>query len=197
MKIPGYKVICALGTRPAITVFQTHHVIEFRRRNLQNIAILNGDHTMLHQRHNMQALARRQTQLLLLAIFLNIQFKHASEQPNRLVLDVVKLVTQGFPFVDVQYLPDVAIGMSPNQLITPWFINKFIRVGQSISHNGPNDTRLSHSGKQNSALRIFHWRELPTEQALTISPRESKQHNPSFMVKKWDIAESTNNHGEP
>ena len=53
----------------------------------------------------MKALARRQSQLVLPAFLFNIQLQHSGEQPNRLVLDLVILVTQGFTFVDVEILP--------------------------------------------------------------------------------------------
>src|SRR5258708_3895724 len=83
-------------------------------------------------------------------VILERQAKPARGNVDGLVLDSVALQRQATASFDDEDLADIAIGVSPDELVTPWLVNATARVGQIGTH----DPRTSRSPATRSASRI-------------------------------------------
>jgi hypothetical protein len=60
-----------------------------------------------------------------LACQLYLHLQRSTQQSNCFILDSMVLITQRFPFVDMENFSHIARGMSPDELVAPRLFNYF------------------------------------------------------------------------
>jgi hypothetical protein len=71
----------------------------------------------------MQRVARGKSQGLSLGLELDFHFEDAAQKANRFILHHVILIAQRLAPIDMENFPDIAVGVSPNELVTPRLID--------------------------------------------------------------------------
>src|SRR4029434_7598143 len=104
-------------------VFQSDDVVQFRRRRLEHIAILDRRHAMDGLRQDMYGLARVHFELLQLTVDLDLVQKFAGMEIDRLFLPVVILQAQRMACVDVKDLADISLRLRPMKLVPPGLLH--------------------------------------------------------------------------
>ena len=105
--------------RPPIAIFQPHHVVEFRRRYLDDVAVLDRCHPMDGARWNVYALAVPHLPAADLVTLPHLEQQPSAPDENGLVLAVVILQTQCMAGFNVDHLPHVPIRLCPVALVAP------------------------------------------------------------------------------
>ena len=76
----------------------------------------------------MQAIPGRQAHFLALTVSFEIHFEHTTKQADGLIFDPVELIAERLAAIDVQNLADIAIGMGPDDLVAPGFVNRVLLI---------------------------------------------------------------------
>src|SRR5262245_14732948 len=93
--------------------------MQLGRRDLEDVAVLDGRHAVHGRRRHVDAGAGAELELLELAVFLNLEEQLPAVDEDRFVLQVVILQAERVPFVDVNQLADIPIGLRPVELVAP------------------------------------------------------------------------------
>src|SRR5215475_4402268 len=91
----------------------------------------------------MKAITWLELELRSLACQFYLHLQTSTQQANRFLLDSMVLITQRFPFVDMENLSYIAWSMSPNEFVAPGLFN-----------DSPLISLLSHF-KQLYDIKIF------------------------------------------
>src|SRR5262245_30933389 len=88
---------------PSVSVFQTDHVVQLRRRHFEDVAVFDRGHPMNRLRCDVDALARLHLALLepLAFALVDLEQQQPRMQVDRLVLQVVILEAERVAGVDV------------------------------------------------------------------------------------------------
>ena len=82
---------------PPVSILEPHHVVQLRRRDLEDVAVFDRRHAVNGLRRDVDALAGQHLALDELAALLNLEQQLARVQVDRLVLEVVILQAQRWP----------------------------------------------------------------------------------------------------
>src|SRR5918996_2639028 len=103
----------------AVRVLEANDVLQLRRGHLEDVAVFERHHAVLHPRADVVALARAHHFLHQAAPLVDDQEQLSALDVDRLVLALMKLQRELVALLHVKKLPDVAIGVSPDQLVPP------------------------------------------------------------------------------
>jgi hypothetical protein len=110
--------------RAAVAIFEAYDVLEFGRRNLQNVAALGARcHAMPGVGSNVVGVTGLHLSAYHDALLFHLEFIGSIEQVQSLVLDLVVLQGERLSGIDVEDLADVPLGVSEDQLIAPGLFN--------------------------------------------------------------------------
>src|SRR5581483_74728 len=117
MRILGFLVLAA------VAIFEADDVVQFGRRHLEDVAVFDRRHPVHGFRRDVHALAGAHLAFDELTVLLNLEQQLAGVQVDRLVLQVVVLQAERVPFVHVNQLADVALGLRPVELVAPGLLD--------------------------------------------------------------------------
>src|SRR5436309_8883648 len=108
---------------PPVPILEPHHVVQFRCRHLEDVAVFDCRHPMDGFWRDVHAFARQHLAFPQRTSLLDLEHQLARVEVNRLVLVVVVLQAQRVPGVHVNQLADVPIGLRPVKLVTPGLLD--------------------------------------------------------------------------
>src|SRR5690606_20256870 len=112
-----------LFVRPSVPVLEPDDVVQFRRRYLEDVGVLDCRHPMHGLRGDVHRLARKHLAPHQPAIDFDLEQQLAGPEIDRLVLLVVVLQAQRVALRDVDHLPHVPIRLGPVQFVTPGLVD--------------------------------------------------------------------------
>ena len=132
----------ALCLPAAVSVFQPYDIIEFRGRDLDDVAVLDRRHSMHGAGRDVTPVARRHFPSRQSVALLDLEGDPARPQQNRLIFPLVILQAYGVAGVHVDDLTDVPIGLGPVHFVSPGFFDtrRFIahqRLPSRVIRSGP------------------------------------------------------------
>src|SRR5579859_7209515 len=115
----------SLASCPAVTVFQTDHVVDLRGRNLVDVGVLDGRQAVARARDQMDRVALTHAVRLQIAVLEAYLGVHASSyHQEALVLTLVVLERERLTLPDMQDLAEVAVRHRPPHLVAPRLLDQ-------------------------------------------------------------------------
>src|SRR6266513_72773 len=114
-----YRSTMTFMSRPPVAVFQPHHVVDLRRRGLEQVARRHCLELVDQLGLDVERRPLGHGPLDQRFALLNAQDDLAGQHVNRFVLLVVVLQRQNVSRFDVQDFADVPVGPGPDQLVAP------------------------------------------------------------------------------
>src|SRR5437879_4522186 len=137
-------------SRTPVAVFEPHDVVDLGGGSLEQVGRGHGLELVDQLRLDVERRALRHGPLDQRIAPLDAQDDLAREHVDRFVLLIVVLQRQDVSRLDVQDLPDVAVGPGPDQLVAPGLVDP---IGEG-GHRRP-ETRNAEVGTRNSKASSF------------------------------------------
>src|SRR5687767_10965216 len=129
--------ILRTSSRSAVAIFEPYHVVEFRRGDFEDVAVLDRRHAVDGLWRDVDGFARLHLALDELVPFLDLEEHAPGPEEDRLVLLVVVLQTERVAGVHVNELADVALRLRPMQLVSPGLLHTRHVVRHAFSSQRP------------------------------------------------------------
>src|SRR6266496_1796800 len=108
---------------PPVPILEPHHVVQFRSRHLEDVAVFDCRHPVDGFWRDVHAFAGPHPAFPQRTSLLDLEHQLARVEVNRLVLVIVVLQAQRVPGLHVNQFADVPIGLRPVKLVTPGFLD--------------------------------------------------------------------------
>ena len=146
-----------LQDRPPVAILEPDDVVQFGRRDFEDVAVVDRGHAVDGLRRDVHRFARLHLALDQLVAFLDLEQHPAGPEEDRLVLLIVVLQAEGVAGVDVNQLADVAVGLGPVQLVAPgllYTIHGCLVSLQSAAWCSPHRLPLRRRGNRRAPARL-------------------------------------------
>src|SRR6266536_5871500 len=167
-----------LRSRPTVAVLEPHDVLHLGRRDLEHVAVGDGDHPVLHARLDVVAVARLHPVLAQPVALVEDEDELPRPEVDRLVLALVVLEREAVSRLDVQDLAHVTIRESPPQLVAPGLLDaprplERLRTDASTLHGFyPRESKLGR-GSARAGLRPDGFARSAVRKRVAHSPPEA------------------------
>src|SRR5882762_5497024 len=195
---------------PAVAVLEPDHVVQLRRGGFEDVAVRLRDHPVAEERGDVERVAGVEDGLLQLLTFpAGLEAHHAGQHMDGLVLAQVVLEAEGLTLVDVQDLADVAVGVRPDELVSPGLLDsdrldrghgqcvgitaaalrssrstsKRKRLAASLSGNAPTRTRYQVPLAPRFASITYGLRPAPRARASRRAASPRSREAPTWTAK--------------
>src|SRR6266511_836339 len=131
--LPAIGMMTFMSGHSSVAVLEPNDVVQLRRGSLQEIGHDDGLELVDLFGRNVKRLAGAYALLAQRLALLDPQDDLAGEHVDRLILLVVVLQREHVPRLDMEDLPDVAVGFRPDDLVTPRLVDPVGDVHASLS----------------------------------------------------------------
>src|SRR6266550_3236833 len=170
---------CPLATE---VVLDPHDVVQLGRRDLDDLDPLDRLVSMPSADRDVLPFARAQVaDGHRSVVALEMKPQPAADDEDRLVLALVVLEREAAAGLDDEDLPDVAVGVGPDQLVAPWLVDSACLGHEPRTSRSPASRSASRSSADVASVYTRTSGSVPLVRTSSHDPSSRKNFTPSFV----------------